>query len=131
MQQRGKTTPATVHQPLSTVHRSQMLLDPTVINLNTGSFGPLPRCVFERVTALRLRQAEEPMDFLLRQLPPLLWQARSRLAHFVGGKPERLVFTVNVSAAINLIASSLQLAAPGEILLTDHEYLAMQWCWER
>jgi isopenicillin-N epimerase len=23
------------------------------------------------------------------------------------------------------------LAAPGEILLTDHEYGAMQWCWER
>jgi isopenicillin-N epimerase len=113
------------------MYRSQMLLDPTVINLNTGSFGPLPRCVFERVTELRLRQAEEPMDFFIRQLPPLLWQARSRLANFLGGKPERLVFTANVSAAVNIIASSLQLAAPGEILLTDHEYLAMQWCWER
>jgi isopenicillin-N epimerase len=108
-----------------------MLLDPTVINLNCGSFGPLPRCVFERVTALRLRQAEEPMDFFFRQLPPLLWQARERLAAFLGGRPERLVFTVNVSVAINMVASSLQLAAPGEILLTDHEYLAMRWCWER
>ena len=112
-------------------YRQQMLLDPTVTNLNTGSFGPLPACVFNRVTALRQRQAEEPMDFLLRQLPPLLWQARQRLAHFLGGKPERLVFTVNVSAAINMVASSLQLASAGEILLTDHEYLAMQWCWER
>ena len=34
--------------------RSQMLLDPTVANLNTGSFGPLPGIVFERVTELRL-----------------------------------------------------------------------------
>ncbi len=111
--------------------RQQMMLDPTVINLNTGSFGPLPRCVFERVTALRVRQAEEPMDFLLRVLPPLLWQARTRLACFLGGRPERLVFTVNVSAAVNLVASSLRLASPGEILLTDHEYGAMVWCWER
>src|SRR6516164_81114 len=93
--------------------RQQMLLDPTVINLNTGSFGPLPRCVFDRVTALRRRQAEEPMDFLVRQLPPLLWQARQRLAQFLGGVPERLIFTVNVSAAINLVASSLQLTSPG------------------
>jgi isopenicillin-N epimerase len=87
--------------------------------------------VFEKVTALRRRLAEEPMDFLLRQTPPLLWQARERLAQFVGGVPHQLVFMANVSAAINLVASSLRLAAPGEILLTDHEYGAMHWCWER
>jgi isopenicillin-N epimerase len=111
--------------------RDRMLLDPTVINLNTGSFGPLPRVVFERVTALRRRLAEEPMDFLLRGAPPLLWEARERLAHFVGGDPRRLVFTANVTAAVNLVASSLRLVAPGEVLLSDHEYGAMHWCWER
>jgi len=52
--------------------RSQMLLDPAVTNLNTGSFGPLPRVVFDHVTDLRRRLAEEPMDFLLRGMPPLL-----------------------------------------------------------
>jgi isopenicillin-N epimerase len=111
--------------------RAAMLLDPHVANLNTGSFGPTPRPVFERVTALRRRLAEEPMDFLLRELPGRLWTARTRLAEFVGADPRRLVFTANVSVAINLIASGLTLARPGEILLTDHEYGAMQWCWER
>jgi isopenicillin-N epimerase len=111
--------------------RSRMLLDPAVANLNTGSFGPWPQPVFERVTELRRRLAEEPMDFLLRQLPPLLWQARERLAAFLGGDPRRLVFTVNVTASVNLVASALRLATPGEILLTDHEYGAMHWCWER
>jgi isopenicillin-N epimerase len=111
--------------------RSRMLLDPTVVNLNTGSFGPSPRVVFDRVTELRRYLAEEPMNFLLRTLPPLLWQARESLATFVGGDPHRLVFTVNVTTAVNLVASSLSLAAPGEILLTDHEYGAMHWCWER
>ena len=33
------------------------------------------------------------MDFLLRQAPPLLWQARERLAHFLGADPGRLVVT--------------------------------------
>ncbi len=114
-----------------TAARAAMLLDPTVANLNTGSFGPLPRVVFERVTQLRQRLAEEPMDFLLRGLPSLLWEARTRLAQFIGCDPRRLVFTANVTTAINLVASSLRLAAPGEILLTDHEYGAMVWCWER
>ena len=111
--------------------RSQVLLDPTVANLNTGSFGPLPRIVFERVTSLRQRLAEEPMDFLVRQAPPLLWQARERLASFVGGSQDQLVFTANVTRAINTIAAALRLSGPGEILLTDHEYGAMHWCWER
>jgi isopenicillin-N epimerase len=108
-----------------------MLLDPTVANLNTGSFGPWSRPVFERVTELRRRLAEEPMDFLLRQLPPLLWDARERLAAFLGGEAKRLVFTANVTASVNIVASALRLASPGEILLTDHEYGAMHWCWER
>jgi isopenicillin-N epimerase len=111
--------------------RARMLLDPSVINLNTGSFGPTPRVVFERVTELRRRLAEEPMDFLLRGAPPLLWHARELLASFVGGDPHRLLFTANVTAAVNLVASSLCLPAPGEILLSDHEYGAMHWCWER
>jgi isopenicillin-N epimerase len=111
--------------------RSQMLLDPHVANLNTGSFGPLPRVVFERATALRQRLAEEPMDFLLRQAPPLLWDARQRLAHLLGGEPRRLIFTANVTASVNIVAAALRLAAPGEVLMTDHEYGAMHWCWQR
>jgi isopenicillin-N epimerase len=111
--------------------RARMLLDPTVTNLNTGSFGPVPRPVFDRATELRRRLAAEPMDFLVRQLPPLLWDARERLAAFLGGDLRRLMFTANVTAAVNLVASSLRLATPGEILLTDHEYGAMHWCWER
>src|SRR5260370_14958123 len=90
--------------------RAAMMLDPAVANLNTGSFGPLPRVVFERVTQLRRCLAEEPMDFLVRALPPLLWEARERLAAFVGGDPKRLVFTANVPAAVNPGASSPRLA---------------------
>ncbi|MER5357250.1 aminotransferase class V-fold PLP-dependent enzyme [Streptomyces sp. NPDC002785] len=111
--------------------RGRMLLDPTAVNLNTGSGGPLPRIAFERVTGLRARLAEAPMDFLLREVPPLLWTARERLAGFLGGDPHRLVLTTNVTGAVNLVASSLSLAAPGEILLTDSEYTPMRWCWER
>jgi isopenicillin-N epimerase len=108
-----------------------MLLDPQVANLNTGSFGPLPRPVFDQVTALRRRLAEEPMDFLVRQAPPLLWEARTELASFLGGDPRRLIFTANVTASVNTVAAALRLSSPGEILLTDHEYGAMHWCWER
>ena len=111
--------------------RALVPLDPTVCMLNTGSFGPTPTPVFDRATELRRRLAAGPTDFFARQAPPLLWHARDRAAAFLGTTPERLVFTANVSAAINLVASGLRLHSPGEILLTDHEYGAMVWCWER
>src|SRR5437016_1040815 len=110
--------------------RDLMLLDPAVVYLNTGSFGPLPRCVFDRITDLRRNLAQEPMNFMLRCVPALLWRAREHLAGFVRAEPRRLILTANVSAAINLVASSLSLTS-GEILLTNHEYETMQWCWER
>ena len=81
--------------------RAQIIQDPSIINLNTGSFGPLPRPVFDRATELRRQLAAEPTHFFVRQSPPLLWQARERLADFLGTLPTRLVFTTNVSAAIN------------------------------
>jgi isopenicillin-N epimerase len=126
-------------------------LDPTVTMLNTGSFGPTPTPVFDRVTELRRRLAAGPTDFFVRQVPPLLWESRSRTAEFLGTSPERFAFTTNVSVAINIVASSLvtrrceppgrsrnpavhTAGSPeggGEILMTDHEYGAMEWTWER
>jgi isopenicillin-N epimerase len=111
--------------------RARVHLDPTVTMLNTGSFGPTPKPVFDRATELRLQLAAGPTDFFVRRLPPLLWYARERLATFLGTRPHRLVFTANVSCAINLVASGLAIESPGEILVTDHEYGAMHWCWER
>ena len=77
--------------------RARMLLDPTATNLNTGSFGPVPRPVFDRATELRRRLAAEPMDFLVRQMPPLRvrvkkvppqsWFLTSRGFHWVNEFP--------------------------------------------
>lgn len=111
--------------------RGLMLLDSRVAYLNAGSIGPLPRAVFDRVTGFRQELAAEPVDFLLRRVPPLLWAARERLAGYLGGDPRQLVLTTNVTGAVNLVASGLSLASPGEILLTDHEYQPMRTCWER
>jgi isopenicillin-N epimerase len=112
--------------------RAAMMLDPAVTYLNTGSYGITPRPVFERVTALREEMARNPVDFLWRRRgPELLWLARERLARFLHVEPRRLIFTQNVSLSMNIVASSLRLATPGEVLLTNHEYGAMRFVWER
>jgi isopenicillin-N epimerase len=111
--------------------RQAMLLPPDVAYLNTGSYGIVPRVVFEQLTDLRRQLQSNPVDFLWRRSGESLWQARARLAEFLHVEPRRLIFTLNVSLAINIVANSLRLAAPGEVLLTDHEYGAMRYAWER
>ena len=110
--------------------RDRMLLEPGVANLNSGSFGPLSRVAFERVTELRRLLAAEPMDFFVRRMGPLLWQARERLAEFLHGDATRLVFATNVTSAVNLVASSLSLPAPAkwmELLLQDGKLPGEGW----
>src|SRR4051812_10526208 len=74
----------TMTTPDWTAARGQIMLDPAVTMLNTGSFGPLPEPVFERVTAIRRLLAQGPTNFYVRQAPPLLWEARERTAAFLG-----------------------------------------------
>lgn len=108
-----------------------MLLGDDIAYLNTGSYGPTPRVVFDKLVELRRELAAEPVAFLWRTTPALLRRAREQLAAYIGGEARQLIFTVNVTAAINLVAASLQLAAPGEILIGSMEYGSMRYCWER
>src|SRR5262245_37213900 len=79
--------------------REQMMLDSTCIYLNTGSYGIVPRPVYEVVSALRERLYRQPTDFLWREAGEPLWQARVRLGQFVHAEPKRLIFAANVSSA--------------------------------
>src|SRR5262249_59833573 len=73
----------------------------------------------------------EPCEVLWRQLPQALWPARQRLARFLGAEPETITFTANVTAGINIVAGSLMLDVGRDILVTDQEYGAMAYVWER
>ena len=111
--------------------RARVRLDSESVNLNAGSFSPLPAPVDEALGALRRRLAEAPSDFHWRRTPPLLDRARDRLAAFLDADPDDFLLLPNTTFAINLVARSLKLPADSEILTTDQEYGAMRFCWER
>jgi isopenicillin-N epimerase len=71
------------------------------------------------------------MDFFVRQLEPAWFAARMRLAEFLATAPENLVFAENATAAMNVVAASVQLQREHEILLTNHEYGAVVRIWQR
>lgn len=111
--------------------RDEWRLRPDTIYLNHGSFGPPPRAVREARQRWQESLDEQPMDFFVRAFEPAWLAARDRLARFVGAAPGSLIFVENATVGMNIVADSWPLAAGDEVLLTDHEYGAVQRMWQR
>ncbi len=111
--------------------RDDFLLDPTVVFLNHGSFGACPAPVFEAYQRFQRELERRPVEFLAleRRLPELLDDARSRLAAYVGARPENLAFATNATSALNAATRSLELAPGDEVLLGDAEYGGLERLW--
>jgi isopenicillin-N epimerase len=100
------------------------VLDPAVTFLNHGSFGACPREVLEAQRRWRDRMEAQPVQFLARDLPALLADARSGLGDFVGADPDDLAFVTNATGAVNAVVRSLHFEPGDELLTDDHEYNA-------
>ncbi|MBI1249833.1 aminotransferase class V-fold PLP-dependent enzyme [bacterium] len=109
---------------------SDFLLDPDVIFLNHGSFGACPRQVFYEYQRWQQRLEQQPVQFLQRELPGLLADARRQVAEYLGAKPTELVFVPNPTFASNTIAKSLDLGPGDEVLISDQEYGACRFAFQ-
>jgi isopenicillin-N epimerase len=77
------------------------------------------------------RMVSQPMDFYLRQFEPAWLESRTRLAEFIGTSADNLAFVENATAGMNVVAATFPLRRHDEVLLTDHEYGAVQRIWRR
>lgn len=111
--------------------KSHWTFRPGTTYLNHGSFGPPPKCVREARQKWQDALDSQPMDFFVRQFEPAWLASRDRLARFVGALPGDLIFVENATMGMNIVADSFPLAAGDEVLLTDHEYGAVERIWRR
>jgi isopenicillin-N epimerase len=110
--------------------RKEFLLDPTVTFLNHGSFGACPEPVMRTFQTWQRELEREPVEFLQRRAGGLLRESRQVLARYVGCTADEIVLVPNATSAMNMVARSLRLAAGDRVLITDHEYGAMQRLWQ-
>ena len=101
------------------------MLDPRVTFLNHGSFGALPREVMAAQDTIRAEIELDPVEFLVRGLPPRLEEARAEVAAFLGAEVSGLVFVRNATEAVSATLGSVPLAPGDEILTTNHRYGAV------
>ncbi len=101
--------------------------DPGEIYLNTGSFGVMPRSVYEVMTAA-IRERELNPTRSHARLGERVHEARSRLAAFLHASPSDLALLMNVTVAINVVVNGLPWQPGDEILASDQEYGAIDNC---
>lgn len=109
---------------------THFLLDPSVTFLNHGSFGAMPKPVFDEYQRWQRELEMQPVEFLGRRVTGLMAEARIALGEYLGTHADNLVYTQNVTISMNIVARSLKLGADDEVLTTDHEYGAMDRMWQ-
>jgi isopenicillin-N epimerase len=106
--------------------RSEWMLRPDIAFLNHGSFGAVPRCVFEEQERWRRRIEAEPVELLGRRCRDLLDESKGVIGQWLGMAPEDFGFVTNATEGINAVLRSLQFRPEDELVTTTHVYNAVR-----
>jgi isopenicillin-N epimerase len=102
------------------------MLEPGVAFLNHGSFGAVPRVIFDAQAEWRRRIEASPVELLGRQCPALLAKAKSAIGRFLGMEPADFGLVTNASEGANAVLRSIDLRPGEELVTTTHVYGAVR-----
>jgi isopenicillin-N epimerase len=112
--------------PLRPNLRSEWMLKDGITFLNHGSFGALPRRVFDVQTDWRRRIEAEPIEMIGRRGSELIAQAKLPVGSQFGMDPDNFGFVTNATEGVNAVLRSLSLKPGDELLTTTHVYHAVR-----
>jgi len=112
--------------PLGPGLKWEWLLNANVTFLNHGSFGAVPRCVFEEHDQWRKRIEADPVEVLARRGQELLAEAKREVGTWLGMRDEDFGFVTNATEGVNAVLRSLRWSAGDELLTTTHVYNAVR-----
>ena len=110
--------------------KDQFFLNPEYRHLNHGSFGACPKPIFEDYQNWQLALERDPVDFFVNKGNVQLQKSKEALGKYINCDAENLVYTMNPTWAINIVAKSLDLKPGDEILATNAEYGALDRTWK-
>ena len=98
----------------------------SIINLDNGNVCPSPRNVTEAMIRYTWQLQDAPGFMLWEALEPLLITARTGLARLFGCDVEEVALVRNATEALDAVLLGIDLRPGDEILMTTHDYGAMQ-----
>lgn len=116
--------------PRGLANSDDVLLDPALTYLQTGSLGPTPRPVFDRTVAVWRELELDPTTQGYGALERGMETARERAAQLIGCRTGELVLTRSTTEALNWVAQGIAWSAGERILTTDQEHPGGRACWD-
>ena len=113
-------------EPLRRNLKSEWLLSDKITFLNHGSFGALPKCVFDEQTEWRRRIEHDPVEIISRRRLALQDQSKNAIGSWLNMRPDDFGFVVNATDGINAVLRSLRFRPGDELLTTAHVYNAVR-----
>lgn len=102
--------------------RNQLMLKDDLIYLNTGTLGPAPKMVLDKVSSLMKRLEANPAIENFGPMGNEMEKTRGKVAAFLGADVEEIILTRNTTEGISLVCSGIEWNAGDEILTTNHEH---------
>lgn len=105
-------------------------LDPSVLHLNHGSYGAVPRRTQDVMAALRAETEANSMLWF-RSVAARVTASRLALASYLETDPAGFALVPNASAGVTAALATLPIPAGSRIVLTNHAYGAVLYAAER
>ena len=112
--------------------KNQFLLDNKVTFLNHGSFGACPKVIFNEYQSWQKKLENQPVKFLdqFRDFGPNMTNVREALSKKINCNVNNLVPVVNATTGLNAIIKSLHFKKGDEVIMSNHEYGALEKTWQ-
>ena len=104
----------------------EWMLEPGVDHLNHGSFGAVPRVVFEEQSEWRRRIEASPVEVIVRRRLELIEAAKAPVGRWLGMRPDDFGLVTNATEGVNAVLHSLTFRPGDELLTTNHVYNAVR-----
>lgn len=109
---------------------NDFLFAPDLVYLQTGSLGPTPRPVMEKVIAAWKELEQNPVHYGYGPHEKAMEDARANAAALLGCKTEELLLTRSATEGMNWVAQGLFLAAGDRVVTTDQEHPGGRSGWD-
>eukprot|EP01125_Pyxidicula_operculata_P014174 TRINITY_DN4710_c0_g1_i1.p1 TRINITY_DN4710_c0_g1~~TRINITY_DN4710_c0_g1_i1.p1 ORF type:complete len:428 (-),score=72.32 TRINITY_DN4710_c0_g1_i1:81-1364(-) len=107
--------------------RELFLLDKETCFLNHGSYGSVPKVVFDAQMQWKLKMQENPVQFNSNKVLKYITNSLINLSEFVGSDPEDLVFVENASTGVCSVLESYPFDSGDTIVYLDLLYQAVDY----